>query len=138
MNAQSREQILRTVSWNEAVEFLTARRIGRRGHTSAAAICHATLGLVPYVPEPLRHIGCMWLEEGDEARRCNREATWTMGTTLEWPRLYCEEHAQRILARRRGKARPSRNGVSYAAPLDGATEACGHEALTARDHRWEE
>jgi len=105
MNSHGRDQIIRTICWSEAIDLLTSRRAARRGRSSAASVCHATLGLVPYVPEPLRHIGCMWLEDGDEALRCNRPATWTMGTTLEWPRLYCTMHAERILARRRQKVR---------------------------------
>jgi len=105
MNTRMRDQVIRTICWAEAIDFLTSRRAARRSRTSAASVCHATLGLVPYVPQPLRHIGCMWLEDGDEALRCNRPPTWTMGTTLEWPRLYCTEHAERILARRRQRPR---------------------------------
>jgi hypothetical protein len=56
---------------------------------------------VHYVPPPLRHFGCMWLAEGDEHQRCGRPVAWTMGADLSLARLYCENHGQIILQRRR-------------------------------------
>jgi len=55
---------------------------------------------VHYVPPPLRHIGCMWLDHGDEDQRCRESASWTMGANLNYSRLYCEKHALIILKRR--------------------------------------
>ncbi len=56
---------------------------------------------VHHVPPPLRHICCMWMDDGYENKRCCEPAAWTMGANLKYSRLYCEKHALIILARRR-------------------------------------
>ncbi len=56
--------------------------------------------IVHWVPPPLRHIGCMWLQNGYEHQRCGRTPAWTLGRDLSLARLYCEEHGRAILARR--------------------------------------
>ena len=56
-------------------------------------------GIVHFVPPPLRHVPCMWLEEGDESRPCRRMPAWTMGASSSRPRVYCEHHGRLIFAR---------------------------------------
>ena len=56
---------------------------------------------VHHVPPPLRHIGCMWMDDGYEEKRCCEPAAWTMDANLNYSRLYCEKHALIILALRR-------------------------------------
>jgi len=53
-------------------------------------------GLRRNVPLHLRHVGCMWLEGGDESRRCHRRAAWVMGDPFGRARVYCEEHGWQI------------------------------------------
>lgn len=89
----------RTVSYDAAAADLRSRPPGR-DTTTAAALSHASMGFIHHVPVSLMHIGCMWLENGDERCRCGEQPSWTMGSSFDAPRLYCEEHAQRILARR--------------------------------------
>ncbi len=62
-------------------------------------LCQTAIGLIHSVPPALQHVGCMWLEDGDERHRCGKTPRWTMGISLWWPRVYCEEHGQRILER---------------------------------------
>ena len=52
------------------------------------------------VPLPLRRIGCMWLDQGDEKRRCGRAVSWMMGANPSLARLYCEVHGGIIYERR--------------------------------------
>ena len=89
----------RTVSYDAAAAHLRPRA-SEKGTATATTLSNASLGFVNHVPESLKHIGCMWLENGDERCRCGAEPTWTMGSTFDAPRLYCEYHAQQILMRR--------------------------------------
>jgi len=91
---------LRSVSWEEAMLFLALLppRVRRSPH--GLWVMSGGHRIVHWVPPPLRHIGCMWLEDGYENLRCGRPPAWTLGRELSLARLYCEEHGRAILARR--------------------------------------
>jgi len=97
--------------WRETQSDGQMPECSARAGATAASVAHASIGLVHGVPAPLRHIGCMWLEDGDEHQRCCRPPAWTMGLSLALPRLYCEKHghiihmlAEQRRARRRRRA----------------------------------
>ena len=71
---------------------------GKHGSSSRAA--HPGIRFIHFVPSPLRHIGCMWLDDGYEECRCGKTPAWTMGANLSLARLYCEHHGE-IIAQRR-------------------------------------
>ncbi|MBD3236377.1 MAG: hypothetical protein GF330_06725 [Candidatus Eisenbacteria bacterium] len=88
---------LRAPPWGDAREPQVRERWERGpGPNSAAGVSRASVGIVHCVPPPLRHIGCMWLEDGDEQQRCGAPVRWTVGASLDLPRLYCEHHGQWI------------------------------------------
>jgi hypothetical protein len=88
---------LRALTWRDTAEPRARERAADAARPeSAAGVARASVGIMHSVPAPLRHIGCMWLEEGDEAQRCGQPVTWTVGASLDFPRLYCEHHGQRI------------------------------------------
>lgn len=93
---ERRKLSIRTVPWPDVYQ----RRDSECGDwlrpTSAAQVSRASMGIVHHVPPPLRQVGCMWLDEGDEARRCGKPVCWMVGACLDLPRLYCEEHGQLI------------------------------------------
>jgi hypothetical protein len=91
---------IRTCRWPDAARHGEAEDEGRPHPSSAGQVSRASVGIVHYVPPPLRHIGCMWLDEGDETRRCGKPPGWTFGICLDLPRLYCEEHGQLIWGRK--------------------------------------
>ncbi|MCK4305068.1 MAG: hypothetical protein KAY24_12590 [Candidatus Eisenbacteria sp.] len=66
-------------------------------------------GLNHLVPPPLQYIGCMWYEDGDEACRCGKPVAWVMGGSNGRPRVYCEEHGQRIRSRMKNAKSPAVN-----------------------------
>lgn len=72
---------------------------GKNGSSNRST--HPGIRFLHYVPLPLRHIGCMWLDQGYEDRRCGKTPAWTMGANLSIARLYCEYHGKIIAARRR-------------------------------------
>ncbi|MBD3335512.1 MAG: hypothetical protein GF355_08345 [Candidatus Eisenbacteria bacterium] len=82
---------IRMLAWEDVLDR-TVRRGSPGGALTASEVSHASVGIVHSVPAPLRGVGCMWLEEGDESRRCGAPVTWTMGLSLELSRFYCEEH----------------------------------------------
>ncbi|MBU1699435.1 MAG: hypothetical protein KJ970_17735 [Candidatus Eisenbacteria bacterium] len=73
--------------------YTPRRREATKGLTQSA------VGPVNTVRPALRHIGCMWLDDGDENRRCGRQVAWTVGISLAWPRVYCEKHGRLIMDR---------------------------------------
>jgi hypothetical protein len=67
---------------------------------SAREVCPSIYGmLVRRVAPALRHLGCMWLPDGDEALRCNKSVRWTMGDGSTMPRVYCDAHGRLLRVR---------------------------------------
>lgn len=60
----------------------------------------------------MRVVGCMWVFDRDDLPMCGASPRWTYGSEVGGrPRVYCEEHAQVILARRReDRKRRERHG----------------------------
>ena len=103
---------IRTISWEKAVRLFAmphgneskgnggnGSRVGRPPPLSSGLT--PGVKFVHRVPTLLRHVGCMWLEEGDEKRRCGKPVAWTMGADLRLARFYCEDHGWTIQTRRR-------------------------------------
>ena len=114
----------RMIAWDELLRPPLAR-VTKASHVVPSArgrmrARHATAGLVHGVPAPLRNVRCMWLEEGDEGRRCSRPAAWTSGTSLRAPRFYCEMHGRMILER--SLRRPPRGALTLRGRAD---RSCG-------------
>ncbi len=108
---------LRSISWEEAAMILAIDPPTIRRSSHGLWVMSGGNRFVHYVPPPLRHVGCMWLEDGYEDRRCGRRPAWTMGRDLQLARLYCEEHGLMILARRaetRARKKRPRNTGSRA------------------------
>jgi hypothetical protein len=91
---------LRALPWSTASR-LREDQLAVAGHVTALRrIPSPGIKFVHGIPMPLRHIGCMWLENGDEDCRCGQPAAWIMGTDLSLARLYCEEHGRVLYVRR--------------------------------------
>jgi hypothetical protein len=93
-------EVIRSLSWEEAVLILALLPPRARRSPQGLWVMSGGNRIVHWVPPPLRHIGCMWLEDGYEELRCGRSPAWTLGRELSLARLYCEEHGRAILARR--------------------------------------
>jgi len=93
---------LRALSWAEALLF-SGQLHQEQEHEEAsqgAGLPSPGIKFVHEVPEALRHIGCMWLTDGREDRRCGKPPAWTMGANLNLARVYCEMHGRLIELRR--------------------------------------
>ncbi len=98
---------VRAWSWDEALWFIgQARREGEETE-HGTGLPSPGIKFVHGVPEALRHIGCMWLPDGHEDRRCGKRPAWTMGANLNLARVYCEMHG-RMIERRRAQIRTVR------------------------------
>jgi hypothetical protein len=110
-----RRDSIRTLSWEKAALLLALLPPRSRRSLHGLWVMSGGNRIVHWVPPPLRHIGCMWLEDGYEDLRCGRPPAWTLGRELSLARLYCEEHGRAILARREivntRKVRPRDPGV---------------------------
>ncbi len=91
---------IRSFSWEEAMLFLSLLPPRARRSPQGLWVMSGGHRIVHWVPPPLRHIGCMWLQDGYEDLRCGRPPAWTLGRELSLARLYCEEHGREILTRR--------------------------------------
>ncbi len=118
---------LRAIKWEDVTGFLGAHLVARGRPAVLRKIPSPGIKFTRGVPRPLQHIGCMWLEEGDEARRCGDPPAWIMGTDPSLARLYCEGHGQLLnlrrcresLERRRRKARPRDDTLGAGAYVGG-------------------
>lgn len=93
-------QTVRAWSWDEAVWFIGHLRHEDDESAQGSGLPSPGIKFVHGVPEALSHIGCMWLPDGREDRRCGKRPAWTMGANLNMARVYCEMHGRMIELRR--------------------------------------
>ena len=98
---------IRAWSWDEALWFIGELQHDGGETTHGSGLPSPGIKFVHGVPEALCHIGCMWLPDGREDRRCGRRPAWTMGANLNLARVYCEVHG-RMIERRRSQIRAVR------------------------------
>ncbi len=91
---------VRAISWAEALLFGGQLRQEDDDSPHGSGLPSPGIKFMHAVPEALRHIGCMWLTDGREDRRCGKPPAWTMGANLNLARVYCEMHGRLIELRR--------------------------------------
>jgi hypothetical protein len=91
---------VRTLSWDEALLFIGQLRQEENEAQQGSGLPSPGIKFMHEVPDALRHIGCMWLADGREDRRCGKPPAWTMGANLNLARVYCEMHGRLIEMRR--------------------------------------
>ncbi len=91
---------IRALSWDDAMLHFGPSRCNGEAHAGSFRVPPPGIKFVHAVPLPLRRIGCMWLDQGDESRRCGRSVSWMMGANPSLARLYCEVHGNIIYKRR--------------------------------------
>ncbi len=89
-----------------ALGSIAMSRNGEAAH-QGSGLPSPGIKFVHAVPEQLQGIGCMWLPDGREDRRCGKPPAWTMGANLNLARVYCEAHG-RLIALRRAQIRATR------------------------------
>jgi len=101
---------VRAWSWDEALLFIGESRHEHESEASShgSGLPSPGIKFVHGVPASLSHIGCMWLADGREDRRCGKPPAWTMGANLNLARVYCEMHG-RAIELRRAQIRTGRN-----------------------------
>jgi hypothetical protein len=96
----TRGDSFRALSWDEALSIIGHLRQEGEGGSHGAGLPSPGIKFMHEVPDALRHIGCMWLPDGREDRRCGKPPSWTMGANLNLARVYCEMHGRLIELRR--------------------------------------